>query len=424
MLKIDNPRLRHWRTRLLIFLVVVGPGLITANVDNDAGGIYTYSVAGARFGYSLLWTLIPITVALIVVQDMAARMGIVTGKGLADLIREEYGFRTTFVLMTFLVIGNFGETIANFAGLASGMGVFGASRFLVVPLGALIVWGFVIRGSYKSVERIFLVGCLFYVAYPISAFLANPDWGSAMKATVVPTFRWDSGYLYMLIGVIGTTITPWMQFYLQASVVEKGTKVRNWVHARWDVIVGCLLTDIVAFFIMVACAATIFVSGHQDIRHAGDAALALAPVAGNAAKALFAFGICNASLLAASIIPLTTAYYVCEGLGLESGIDRRFEEAPTFYWLYSTLIFLSALVVVVLREQLQIPIIVLSQVANGILLPFILIFMLRLSNRPDLMGAHRNSRGFNLVAWVTAVVMIGLTFLLMVSALFPSRLPA
>jgi Mn2+/Fe2+ NRAMP family transporter len=421
---LNTARLRQWKTRLLIFLAVVGPGMITANVDNDAGGIYTYSVAGARFGYSLLWTLIPITLALIVVQDMAARMGIVTGKGLADLIREEYGFRITFILMTFLVVGNLGETIANFAGLASGMGVFGASRYVVVPLGALVVWGFVIRGSYHSVERIFLVGCLFYIAYPISAFLAKPDWEAALRGVVVPTFRVDTSYLYMVIGIVGTTITPWMQFYLQASVVEKGIKVKNWVHARWDVMVGCFITDIVAFFIIVACAATIFASGHQDIRHAGDAALALAPAAGHAASALFAFGICNASLLAASIIPLTTAYYVCEGLGVESGIDRRFSEAPVFYWLYSALIFFSAFAVVVLREELQIPIIILSQVANGILLPFVLIFMLRLSNREDLMGKHKNSRAFNIIAWVTCVVMMALTLLLMLSTFFPGRMPA
>jgi NRAMP (natural resistance-associated macrophage protein)-like metal ion transporter len=416
-------KLRHYRTHLLIFLSLIGPGMITANVDNDAGGIYTYSVAGASFGYSLLWTLVPITVALIVVQEMVARMGVVTGKGLADLIREEYGFRTTFFLMILLLVANFANTVANFAGLASGMSVLGVSRYLAVPLGAFLVWALVVKGTYRVVEKVFLIACVFYVAYPLSAFMARPNWTQSLVDTVKPNFQFHSGYIYMVIGLVGTTIAPWMQFYLQSAVVEKGIKVKDYLHSRWDVIIGCVITDVVAFFIIVACAATIFSSGPRHIASGADAALALGPLAGEAATWLFAFGLCNAALFASSILPLSTAYSVCEGLGLESGIDKRFEEAPAFYWLYTTLIVLGALTVVVLSERMQIPIILLSQVANGILLPFVLIYMLRLSNRKDLMGEHRNTRGFNIIAWTTSVVMIALTLLLAVSAFFPGHLP-
>ncbi len=398
--------------------------MITANVDNDASGIYTYSVAGASFGYRLLWTLVPITVALIVVQEMVARMGVVTGKGLADLIREEYGFRTTFVLMVLLLVVNLGNTVSDFAGLASGMSVFGVSRFISVPLGALFVWGLVVKGTYRFVEKVFLAACVFYVVYPISSFLAKLDWQHALLSTIKPTFDFHRDYLYMVVGVVGTTIAPWMQFYMQSAIVEKGIKLKNYIYSRWDVIIGCIVTDVVAFFIIVACAATIHASGHRQIRDAADAALALGPLAGQAATTLFAFGLCNASLFSASILPLSTAYSVCEGLGLESGINKRFEEAPTFYWLYTGLIVLGALFVVVLSESRQIPIILLSQVANGVLLPLVLIFMLRLSNREDLMGAHRNTRLFNFIAWATSLVMIGLTILLLVTTFLPGRLPS
>ena len=423
MAMINRERLGRWRKTLVVFMAVVGPGIITANVDNDAGGIYTYSVAGANHGYSLLWTLIPITVALIVVQEMVARMGIVTGKGLADLIREEYGFRMTFILMGLLLAANLGNTVANFAGLASGMSLFGASRFIAVPVGALFVWLLVVKGTYRFVEKVFLAACVFYLAYPVSAFFAQPDWGQALLATVKPSFHFDAGYLFMMIGLVGTTIAPWMQFFQQASVVEKGIKVKNYALVKWDVILGCIMTDVVAFFIIVACAATIFVSGPRHINNAADAALALRPLAGHAAGILFAFGLVNASLFAASILPLSTAYYVCEGLGLESGVNKRFHEAPAFYWLYTALIVVGALIVVVLDESRQVPIILISQVANGILLPCVLIFMLRLSNRQDLMGEYRNSRPFNAIAWMTAIVMIILTLLLLVSSFFPGRLP-
>lgn len=415
----DRKRLQNFRRSLLIFLAVVGPGIITANVDNDAGGILTYSQAGAAYGYMLLWTLIPITIALIVVQEMVARMGVVSGKGLADLIREEYGFRTTFFLMLLLLTADLGNTISEFAGLASGMGVLGASRYIVVPLGAILVWLLVVKGTYRMVEKVFLVACLFYVAYPISCFLAHPDWPAALRNTVVPNFHFNSSYIYMIIGLVGTTIAPWMQFYLQSAVVEKGIGVKNYKQSQWDVIVGCFMTDVVAFFIIAACAATIYLSGHRDITDAGQAALALRPLAGRAAEALFAFGLCNASLFSASILPLATAYYVCEGLGLEAGINKKPREAPAFYTLYTGLIVAGALTVMVLSQQKQVPVILLSQVINGILLPFVLIFMLRLVNRKDLMGDYRNSRLFNIIAWTTCVVMIVLTLVLAVSPFLP-----
>jgi NRAMP (natural resistance-associated macrophage protein)-like metal ion transporter len=420
---LNRDRWSSWRKRLALFFAVVGPGIITANVDNDAGGIYTYSVAGASHGFALLWTLVPITFALIIVQEMVARMGVVTGKGLADLIREEYGFRTTFLLMLFLLVANLGNTVANFAGFASGMSLFGASRFIVVPIGALFVWLLVVKGSYRFVEKVFLAACVFYLAYPISTFFARPDWSEAVISTLKPSFRFDAGYLFMIIGLVGTTIAPWMQFYQQASVVEKGIKVKNYNLVRWDVILGCIMTDVVAFFIIVACASTIYQSGGGPITSAADAAKSLRPLAGHAAGILFAFGLVNASLFAACILPLSTAYYVCEGLGLESGVDKSFQDAPAFYWLYTGLIVVSAAIVVVLSEARQVPLILISQVANGILLPFILIFMLRLSSRSDLMGEFRNPRWLNIAAWTTAIVMMVITAIFLVASFFPGRFP-
>src|SRR5579863_4643853 len=410
-MEVRSRRFKNIGIKLMIFLSVLGPGIITANVDNDAGGIYTYSVAGAKYGFSLLWTLIPITLALIIVQEMVGRMGVVTGKGLADLIREEYGFRITFILMVLLIITDLGNTVSEFAGLASGTSIFHMSRFISVPLGAAFVWLLVVKGNYRYVEKVFLAACVVYLAYPVSCLLAHPDWTDSLVATVKPSFHFGPGYLYMVIGLVGTTIAPWMQFYLQSAVVEKGVKMKDYLYSRLDVIVGCIMTDVVAFFIIVACAATIYMTGHQDIKDAGDAAMALRPLAGHAASALFAVGLCNASLFSACILPLATAYYVCEGLGLESGLNKRFSEAPAFYSLYTGLIVIGALAVIVLSESKQVPIILLSQVINGILLPFVLIFTLRLINRKDLMGDYCNSRLFNWIAWITCVVMIGLTVL-------------
>ncbi|HZQ55113.1 MAG TPA: Nramp family divalent metal transporter [Bryobacteraceae bacterium] len=391
--------------RLLAFLAVLGPGFITANVDNDPGGILTYSNAGAQFGYKLLWTLIPTTVALIVVQEMAARMGAITGKGLSDLIREEFGLRATFFTMLVLGLADFGNIIAEFAGLASGMGIFGISKYIVVPIGAVLVWVVIVRGRYKPVERILIIASLVYFAYPVSAFLAKPDWDLALKQTVIPTFSSDPAYLAAIIGLIGTTITPWMQFYLQAAVVEKGVDSRHYNLCRLDVITGCIVTDVIAFFIVVACGATIYHSGNAEMKDVAQAALALKPFAGRFAALLFAAGLVNASLLSAAILPLATSYNICEGLGFESGIDKRFSEAPVFYWLYTLLVGGGAAFVLIPGLPLF-KYIIYSQVANGILIPFVLVYMLRLVNRPRLMGSFKNHGWQNAVAWTTAVTMI------------------
>jgi Mn2+/Fe2+ NRAMP family transporter len=407
--------LKRWKTQTLLLLAVIGPGFITANVDNDAGGIYTYSFAGAQFGYSLLWTIIPMTLALIVIQEMSARMGACTGKGLSDLIREEYGLRITFVMMLFLVATNFTNVMAEFAGVASSMELFHVSKFISVPIAAAIVWLIVVKGNYKSVEKVFLTASFFYIAYIIAGVLSRPNWPAAAVSTVHPPtgaalFR-VPGYVYMVTGIIGATIAPWMQFYLQASVVEKGVTMREYNKTRIDVLVGSIFAPVVAAFIILACAATLYQSGHRVIRDAADAALALGPLAGRWAQILFGAGLFNASLFAASILPLSTAYTVCEGLGLESGLDKKFSEASAFYWLYTALVGAGAAVILLPRFPL-LKMLVLSQVLNGVLLPFVLIFMLLLINKTSLMGKYVNSRFFNWVAWATASVMIVLSVLL------------
>ena len=407
--------LKRWKTQTLLLLAVIGPGFITANVDNDAGGIYTYSFAGAQFGYSLLWTIIPMTLALIVVQEMSARMGACTGKGLSDLIREEYGLRITFVMMIFLVATNFTNVMAEFAGVASSMELFHVSKFISVPIAAAIVWLIVVKGNYKSVEKVFLTASFFYIAYIIAGVLSRPNWPAAAVSTVRPPheaalFR-VPGYVYMVTGIIGATIAPWMQFYLQASVVEKGVTMRDYSKTKIDVLVGSIFAPVVAGFIILACAATLYQSGHRVIRDAADAAVALGPLAGRWAQILFGAGLFNASLFAASILPLSTAYTVCEGLGFESGLDKKFSEASIFYWLYTVLVGAGAAVILLPRFPL-LKMLVLSQVLNGVLLPFVLIFMLLLINKTSLMGKYVNSRFFNWVAWGTASVMIVLSVLL------------
>ncbi|MEO8736783.1 MAG: Nramp family divalent metal transporter [Edaphobacter sp.] len=405
---------RRWRTSLILFLAVLGPGFITANVDNDAGGILTYSAAGAQYGYTLLWTMIPITLALIVVQEMCARMGVVTGKGLSDLIREEFGLRITFVMLILLVIVNFGNVIAEFSGIAGSMQLFHISKYASVPVCAFLVWILVVKGDYKSVEKVFLVASVFYIAYIVAGVLSGPDWHLALVETIKlpPRAVWsDKSYVYMTVGIIGTTITPWMQFYLQSSIVEKGINVRQYKASRLDVIVGSFFTDVVAWFIVVACAATLFAHGIRNIADPADAAGAMKPLAGQYAFILFAAGLFNASLFAASILPLSTAYTVCEGLGLESGLDKSFSEARFFYWFYTLLLVAGAGIVLIPRFPL-VKFTILSQVLNGVLLPIILIFMLRLINKHDLMGKYTNSRLFNVVAWLTAVIVTVLSAVL------------
>jgi NRAMP (natural resistance-associated macrophage protein)-like metal ion transporter len=410
-----RPRALRWRHALL-FLAVLGPGIITATVDNDAGGITTYSLAGAHYGTQFLWTLLPITLALIVAQEMSARMGAVTGKGLADLIRETFGVRPTFYLMISLLVANYGNTASEFAGIAASMEIFGISRFIAVPVIAVGLWLLVLRGSYRLVERIFLIACLVYFVYPVSAFLAHPPWGEVLRATVIPSrIQFDSGYLAMLIGLVGTTIAPWMQFYLQSSVVEKGIRSDRYWITRWDVIVGCIITGIVAFFLIVACSVTLHKHGIR-ITDAADAARALEPLAGRYAATLFAFGLLNASIFSAAILPLSTVYYVCEAFGWEAGVDKKYGEAKAFYGIYTAMIALGAAVVLLPGFPL-IQTMFVSQVANGVALPFVLVFMLILINRRKLMGKAVNGPFFNTVAWATTVIMIGLTLLLLATSL-------
>jgi len=407
--------LKRWRTRIFLFLAVLGPGFITANVDNDPNGILTYSQSGAQFGYSLLWTIIPITLALIVVQEMCARMGVVTGKGLSDLIREEFGLRMTFMIMVLLVIVNFGNVIGEFAGIAGSLQLFHLSKYISVPICAVLVWLLAVRGDYKSVEKIFLTASVFYIAYIITGVLSEPSWHTAIVATVKLPSRatWaQQGYVFMVVSVIGTTIAPWMQFYLQSSIVEKGVSIRKYGATRLDVIVGSIFTDIVAWFIIVACAATLWAHGMGNIAMPADAAEAMKPLAGSYAFLLFAFGLFNASFFAASVLPLSTAYTVCEGLGFESGVDKSFRQAPFFYWLY-TILIAGGVAVVLIPDFPLVQFSIFSQALNGILLPIIIVFMLLLINRKDLMGQHVNSRWFNAAAWLTAIIVTILSGILM-----------
>ncbi len=402
--------LTRFRYHLAVFFAVLGPGFITAVVDNDSGGIFTYSAAGARFGYLPLWTLLPITIVLIITQEMCSRMGAVTGKGLSDLIREEFGLRITFLLMGVLVLANMTNVMAEFAGIASSLELFHISRYVSVPLAALAVWFVVVKGNYQSVEKIFLFACVFYVTYVISGFLVKPDWKEAAVNSVKPVLMLDPGYIYMLIGMVGTTIAPWMQFYLQAAVVEKGITAKDYKQSRVEVVVGCIMTSVIAFFIIVACAGAIYTVRPREIQDASEAALGLKPF-GEYAFLLFSAGLFNASIFAACILPLSTAYSVCEGLGFEAGVNKRIKDAPIFYGLYTLLIVVGAGVILIPSFPL-VQMILLSQVLNGILLPFVLIFMVLLINKHDLMGEWTNSRAANFVSWVTVVVMIGLTLAL------------
>ncbi|HUJ33211.1 MAG TPA: Nramp family divalent metal transporter [Candidatus Acidoferrum sp.] len=404
------------RRRLAVFLAVVGPGLITSNVDNDAGGISTYSQAGAQFGYALLWSLIPMTIALYVSEEMCARMGVVTGKGLSDLIREEFGFRSTFFVMVAALAVDLFNTVAEFSGVAEASEVMHVSRYISVPLAAIAVWLLVVYGSYRIVEKIFLVACGFYISYVASAILAKPDWLYAAKQMAVPPIHMNTPYLVMLIGLVGTTIAPWQFFYLQAGFVEKRVGPRQYKHARWDVLVGSISCMVIVFFIIVCCAATLNAHGLTHISSAKEAAEALGPLAGKWAGFLFAFGLLNASLFAASILPLSTAHVICEGLGFEAGLDRKFKEAPAFYSLYTLLIVAGAGIVLLPKAPLW-KILIYSQVGNGIWLPIVLIFILLLVNRKDLMGEHTNSLAFNVVAWASSIIMIILTLILMYTSI-------
>jgi Mn2+/Fe2+ NRAMP family transporter len=414
--------IRGLRRRLTLLMAVVGPGLITSNVDNDAGGISTYTQAGAQYGYALLWSLIPMTIALYVTEEMCARMGVITGKGLSDLIREEFGFRSTFFVMFTGFFVDLANVVAEFAGVAASMQIFGVSKYIAVPLAAILVWSLVMRGTYRQVEIIFLVACVFYLTYVISAILAKPDWILAAKGVVIPNLHFESGYLLTLTALVGTTIAPWQFFYLQAGFVEKKVGPRQYPQARADVLVGSISCMVIVFFIIVCTAATLHATGKINITDASEAAKALIPLAGKWAGLCFAFGLLNASLFAASILPLSTAHVICEGLGFEAGIDHKFSEARIFYGLYTVLIAVGAGIILIPNAPLW-KILIFSQVGNGIWLPVVVIFILLLVNRRDLMGEYVNTLTFNIVAWVTAIAMIVLTLVLVYTSIFVSSPP-
>jgi len=402
---------QSWRRRIALFLAVIGPGIITSNVDNDAGGIAVYTQAGSAYGYALLWALVPMTIALYVTEEMCARMGVVTGKGLSDLIREEFGFRSTFFVMITGFLVDLGNVVAEFAGVAAAMQIFGISKYVAVPLAAALVWLLVLKGNYRQVEVVFLIACVFYLTYLFSALLSHPDWLQAARMTVIPSVHYDTGYLIMLTALVGTTIAPWQFFYLQAGFVEKKVGPRQYPQARLDVLLGSISCMIIVFFIIICTAATLHASGLANISDAGEAAKALIPLAGKWAGLTFAFGLLNASLFAATILPLSTAHVICEGLGFEAGLDHKFKEAPAFYWLYTILIVVGAGIVMLPNAPLW-KIFIFSQVGNGVWLPIVIIFILLLINRKDLMGEHTNTLLFNIIAWVTAVAMIILTLIL------------
>lgn len=408
----------RWK-KVLFFISIMGPGIITANIDNDASGITTYSVAGARFGYTLLWTLLPTTVALIVIQEMIARMGVMTGKGLSDLIRENYGIKAAFYMMLGLLVANFGNTVANLAGWAASMEILGLSKYIMVPVGAVAIWMLVTKGSYRFVEKILLFACLIYFGYVVSGLMSKPDWAPVLKSAVIPQMRWDSEYIMMSIAIIGTTITPWMQFYLQSSIAEKGIRKEDYAASRLDVIIGCFITDIISFFIIVACGALLFPNGIR-INEAAEAALALKPLAGEYAYLIFALCLANASLLGAIIVPLATAYYICEAMGWEAGVSKSFKEAPQFMWIYTLTIALASAVILIPGAPLVF-LMVLSAVVNGLLLPFVLIYALLLVNNKKLMGTYVNPKSYNYITWGTVIVITLLTGFLIVVTIAPLR---
>ncbi len=411
-------RLRPIRVRLLLLLSVIGPGIITANVDNDAGGITTYSVAGAHYGYTLLWMMPLVALALIVVQEMSARLGVITGKGLADLIREQLGVRPTTAIIAILLLANLANTVSEFAGIAASMEIFGVSKYLSVPVAAVLVWVLMVKGNYKTVERVFLVASAIYMAYVISGIMARPAWDEVARAFVTPSFQLDTGYVTIFITIIGTTIAPWMQFYQQSSIVDKGLRPIDYALERLDVIVGSLFAVVAAAFIMIACASTLYANGVR-VDSASDAALALRPLAGRYASTLFALGLLNASVFSAAILPLSTAYVVCEAFGWEAGVDHSLRDAPIFFFVYTALIVLGAAVILLpIRSLVQA--MMASQTLNGVLLPVILIVMLRLINNRRLMGRFVNGRAFNGLAWGLAGILIVLTGILVVLGLLPA----
>ena len=401
--------------QLALFFAILGPGIITGSVDNDAGGITTYSVVGALYGYNLLWTLIPSFIVLIVIQEMNARMGIVTGKGLADLIRENSGVKVTFIIFIGLLVADIGNTTTEFAGVAGSMEVFGVSKYISVPIVGVLIWVLVVKGTYKIAERIFILFSVCLLMYVVSAIMGKPHWGEIGHSIVHPEMKFNTQSLAMIIGIVGTTIAPWMQFYMQSSVIEKGLKMKNFRLTMIDIVVGCIATVVVAFFIMVACASTLHVNGVQ-INEAKDAALALKPLAGALASQVFAFGLFIASVFSATILPLATAFYVCEAFGFEAGIDKKWDEAKEFYILYTGILVLSAVIILFPNAPL-IAISLWSQVINGMLLPVVLICMILLVNNKKIMGQYVNKPINNIIGWTAVIILVGLSVTLLLMPL-------
>jgi NRAMP (natural resistance-associated macrophage protein)-like metal ion transporter len=413
-------RFGRWRMRLPLLLAVIGPGIITANVDNDAGGITTYSVAGASFGYQLLWIMPLVLLALIIIQEMSARLGVVTGKGLGDLIRESMGVRATVIILGILMFANLANTVSEFAGVAASMEIFGVSKFISVPIAAIGVWLLVVKGNYKSVERVFLLASAIYLTYVVSGFMAKPQWDEVLTSFVTPSFQFNAAYVTIVVTIIGTTIAPWMQFYQQASIADKGIKIADYTYEKIDVIVGSVFAVFVAIFIVIACAATLYANGIK-IESAADAALALEPLAGRFASALFAIGLLNASVFSAAILPLSTAYVVCEAFGLDLGVNRGLREAPAFFSIYTAFIVLGAAIILLPVKSL-VQAMLASQTLNGVLLPIILIVMLRLINDKRIMGIYINSRLGTIASYIMVGILILLTLVLIIVSVFPGAL--
>jgi Mn2+/Fe2+ NRAMP family transporter len=404
-----------WRN-ITIFMAILGPGIITGSVDNDAGGITTYSVAGAIYGYNLIWTLVPAFIVLITIQEMNARMGIVTGKGLADLIRENAGVKVTFFIFIGLLLADIGNTTTEFAGVAGSMEVFHVSKYVSVPIVAVMIWILVVKGNYRIAERVFLIFSVSLLMYVVSALMGKPDWNEIGQSVIHPKMDLDEKSLAMIIGIIGTTIAPWMQFYMQSSVIEKGLKMRQYRYTLLDILVGCTATVVVAFFIIVACASTLHVKG-ITIYEAKDAALALEPLAGALSSQLFAFGLFIASIFSATILPLATAFYVCEAFGFEAGIDKKWDEAPEFYYLYTAIIVLGVIIILIPNAPL-IQISLWSQIINGILLPVVLVCMILLVNNKRIMGKYVNNLVQNIIGWGSVVILVGLSVMLILLPIF------
>lgn len=402
--------------RIAIFMAILGPGIITGSVDNDAGGITTYSIAGAQYGYNMLWTLIPAFFVLMIVQEMNTRMGIYTGKGLADLIRENAGVKATFFIFAAQLIADVGNTTTEFAGVAGSMQVFGVSKYIAVPVVGVAVWLLAVKGTYRFIEKIFLIFSVFLLAYVISALMGKPHWGEIGRAIVKPEISYDLAYVVMVIGIVGTTIAPWMQFYMQSAVIDKGLKPADYKYAVWDVIIGCCATVIVAFFIIVACGSTLYANGVQ-INEAKDAALSLRPLAGEFASLVFAFGLFVASVFAATVLPVASSFYICQAFGFEAGLDKKFKEAPQFYSLYTFMILFS-MGIILLPGAPLIRITLWTQVMNGVLLPVVLVSMMLLINNKEIMGKHTNNLGQNVVGWSTVIVLVGLSVSLLLLRFF------